>query len=146
MGGIVVKQVWTELFFARLSVKFSSPFGEVNVQQAIIQLANTAIAMSTPTQEYNFPVKGCMFFGVPNRGTEMADTASSILKVLNTVFNVNRNVVHDLENKSQRLANISMEFRTIRHTHSIPVISFFETVRYNYALGVVSHAPFRTWK
>jgi len=79
-----------------------------------------------------------MFFGVPNRGTERADTASSILKVLNTVFSVNRNVVRDLEYKSQRLANISMEFRTIRHTHSIPVISFFETVRYNYALGLVS--------
>lgn len=87
-----------------------------------------------------------MFFGVPNRGTERADTASSILKVLNTVFNVNRNVVRDLEYKSQRLANISMEFRTIRHTHSIPVISFFETVRYNYALGLVSRPLFSHWE
>lgn len=89
-------------------------------------------------KQYKFPVEGCMFFGVPNLGTEHAAGAASILKVLNTVFNVNRNVVQELASKSQRLANIASEFRQIRHEHKIPVISFYETETYNYALGLVS--------
>lgn len=88
--------------------------------------------------QYNFPVEGCLFFGVPNLGTEYADGAAKILRVLNTVFNVNRNVVQELVNKSQRLANIASEFRQIRNEHKIPVISFFETVKYNNVLGLVS--------
>ena len=79
-----------------------------------------------------------MFFGVPGRGTETADKASTVLKILSNVFNVNRHDVYDLGNKSQRLANIASEFRTIRHEHKIPVISFFETVKYNHAFGLVS--------
>lgn len=79
-----------------------------------------------------------MFFGVPNRGTEIANGAEKILTVLNTVFSVNRNVIRELKNKSQRLANIASEFRQIRNEHKIPVISFFETEKYNYALGLVS--------
>lgn len=89
-------------------------------------------------RQYNFPVKGCMFFGVPNHGADVAETASSILTLLNTVFNVNKNVVHDLEYKSQQLANIASLFRQIRKDHNIPVISFYETVKYSYALGLVS--------
>lgn len=92
------------------------------------------------TKQYNFPVKGCMFFGVPNRGADIADTASSILKLLSRVFNVNKNVVRDLEHKSQRLANLASEFRQIRNERIIPVISFFETVKYNSFLGLVSEA------
>lgn len=79
-----------------------------------------------------------MFFGVPNLGTELADGAAKILTVLSTVFNVNRNVLLDLTSKSQRLANIAGEFRQIRHEHKIPVISFFETEKYNSASGLVS--------
>ena len=78
-----------------------------------------------------------MFFGVPNRGADIARTASSILTLLNTVFNVNRNVVHDLESKSQQLANLASEFRQIRKEHNIPVISFYETVTYS-TVGLVS--------
>lgn len=89
-------------------------------------------------KQYDFPVEGCMFFGVPNLGTEYATDAASILRVLNTVFNVNRNVVQEITSKSQRLANIASEFRQIRNEHNIPVISFYETVRFNYALGLVS--------
>lgn len=89
-------------------------------------------------KSYNFPVEGCMFFGVPNLGTEYATGAASILKVLNIAFNVNRNVVQELASKSQRLANIASEFRQIRNEHKIPVISFYETEKYNYALGLVS--------
>lgn len=79
-----------------------------------------------------------MFFGVPNQGSETADTASGFLSVLSTVFNVNKHFVNDLKSKSQRLANIAMEFRTVRHEHYINVISFFETRRYKYALDLVS--------
>lgn len=89
-------------------------------------------------EQYNFPVEGCMFFGVPNRGTEYANDAARLLGVLNTVFSVNRNVVQELKSKSQRLANIASEFRQIRNEHKIPVISFYETETYNYSLGLVS--------
>lgn len=93
------------------------------------------------TKRYNFPVKGCMLFGVPNRGSDIANTASGILKLLNTVFNVNRNMVQDLEKKSQRLANIASQFRQVRHEHNIPVISFFEQQKYGSGLGLVSDEP-----
>ena len=83
-----------------------------------------------------------MFFRVPNRGADIAETASSILKLLGRVFNVNRNVVSDLESKSQQLANLASEFRQIRKERNIPVISFFETVKYNSFLGLVSEAIF----
>lgn len=97
-----------------------------------------SLQQSQLAKQYNFPVEGCMFFGVPNLGTEYASGAASILNVLNTVFNVNRNFVQELKSKSQRLANIASEFRQIRNEHKIPVISFFETEKYNYALGLVS--------
>lgn len=86
-----------------------------------------------------------MFFGVPNRGAELAGTASSILTLLSNVFNVNRNVVHDLESKSQRLANLASEFRQIRKEHNIPVICFFETVTYNNTLGLVGDDHYILW-
>lgn len=113
--------------------------GGIVVKQAIANLANLAIgkSISSTTQPYNFPVKGLMLFGVPNKGSELADTASRILSLLNTVFNVNRRVVHDLEYKSQQLANIATEFRLVRHQRNIPVISFFETQKYNKSLGVI---------
>lgn len=98
----------------------------------------TILQHSQSGSQYNFPVEGCLFFGVPNLGTEYADGAAKILRVLSTVFNVNRNVVQELVNKSQRLANIASEFRQIRNEHKIPVISFFETVKYNNVFGLVS--------
>lgn len=97
----------------------------------------TSLQQPQSARQYDFPVEGCMFFGVPNLGTEHAAGAATVLKVLNTVFNVNRNVVQELISKSQRLANIASEFRQIRNEHKIPVISFYETEKYNYALGLV---------
>ena len=85
-----------------------------------------------------FPVKGCMFFGVPHKGAEIADIASKFLSVLASVFNVNKNNVTDLKPKSQRFANISSTFRSVQSTQNIPVISFYETVEYKHILGVVS--------
>ena len=89
-----------------------------------------------------FPVKGCMFFGVPHRGADVASTASKFLSVLGHVMNVNTNNIKDLKPKSQRFANISSQFRTVRSEHAIPVISFFETVKYNHTLGLVSRTSF----
>ena len=90
------------------------------------------------TERYNFPIRGCMLFGVPNQGTDVANTASKVLTLLSAVFNINRNVVDDLENKSQKLANIASEFRQVRQAHSIPIISFYERQKYSSALGLVS--------
>ena len=110
--------------------------------QAIVALAKGPMTSSglepTPsTKRYNFPVKGCMLFGVPNRGSDVAHTATGILTLLNTVFNVNRNMIQDLDQKSQRLADIASQFRQVRHEHSIPVISFFEQQKYGSGLGLV---------
>lgn len=79
-----------------------------------------------------------MLFGVPNRGSDVADSASKILKLLATVFNVNRSVVQDLQSKSNKLADIAGQFRQIRNEHSIPVISFYEEQKYSSILGLVS--------
>ena len=122
--------------------------GRVNVNprlisyQAIAALADEAMIHSIQepvqsTKRYNFPVKGCMLFGVPNRGSDVAHTATGILKLLNTVFNVNKNMIQDLEKKSQRLADIASRFRQVRHEHTIPVISFFEQQKYGSGLGLV---------
>ena len=119
--------------------------------QAIAALADEALIHSLQeptqsTQRYNFPVRGCMLFGVPNRGSDVAHTATGILRLLNTVFNVNRNMIQDLDKKSQRLADIASRFRQVRHEHSIPVISFFEQKKYGSGLGLVrikySHSSF----
>ena len=78
-----------------------------------------------------------MLFGVPNRGSDVAHTATGILTLLNTVFNVNRNMIQDLDKKSQRLADIASQFRQVRRENSIPVISFFEQQKYGSGLGLV---------
>ena len=111
--------------------------------QAIVALANKATidtydSNPLPHSRSVFPVKGCMFFGVPHKGADIAGTASKFLSMLGHVFNVNTNNIRDLETKSQRFANTSSEFRTVRTEHGIPVISFFETVKYNRTLGLVS--------
>ena len=85
-----------------------------------------------------FPVKGCMFFGVPHKGADVAATASRFLSLLGHVFNVNKKQIQDLKPKSQRFANISSQFRAVQSEHNIPVISFFETVKYNHTIGLVS--------
>lgn len=79
-----------------------------------------------------------MFFGVPNKGSDIADSANTMLKLLNTVFDVNRNVVEDLQSKSHKLASFAGQFRQIRYENNIPVISFYEQQRYNSKLGLVS--------
>lgn len=87
-----------------------------------------------------------MFFGVPHKGADIADIASRILSGLGRVFNVNSNNIQDLKPKSQRFANTSSEFRSIQSQHSIPVISFFETVKYSHALGLVSNIVRIYWE
>ena len=111
--------------------------------QAIVELANEAMTTAIDPESHSqrsaiFPVKGCMFFGVPHKGADIADKASKFLSILAPVFNVNKNNVIDLQPKSQRFANISSEFGSVQSTNNIPVISFYETEKYNRALGVVS--------
>ena len=86
---------------------------------------------------YLFPVKGCLFFGVPHTGAEFADRAFAFLNVLSFVFDVNKSNIKDLESKSQRFAKTSSEFRAVQTEQEFPVISFFETVKYKHH-GVVS--------
>lgn len=93
---------------------------------------------SSPSQgHYIFPVQGCMFFGVPHIGAEIADKASGFLSLLSHVFDVNTKNIGDLKSKSHTFANISSQFRTVQSEHSIPVMSFYETVKYK-RFGVVS--------
>lgn len=105
------------------------------VIQAIVSLANKAIIQagdpdSQSKGQYIFPVKGCMFFGVPHRGAEIADKAFGFLSVLSHLFNVNKHNVRDLKSKSQEFASISSQFRIVQSEHNIPVMSFFETVKF----------------
>ena len=86
---------------------------------------------------YLFPVKGCLFFGVPHKGADIADKALAFLSVLSLVFDVNKSNIKDLKSKSQRFANISSEFRAVQTEQNFPVISFFETVKYKHH-GLVS--------
>ena len=113
---------------------------KLTIVQAIVALANDAVEKTFDPQSpsYIFPVKGCMFFGVPHKGANIAAKASKFLSLLGHVFNVNKNNVQDLEPKSQRFANISSEFRSVQSEHNIPVVSFFETVKYNHTVGLVS--------
>lgn len=113
------------------------------IVQAIVALADDAMKKTfdpqSPSQgRYIFPVKGCVFFGVPHNGANIAAKASKFLSLLGHVFNVNKNNVQDLEPKSQRFVNISSEFRSVQSEHNIPVVSFYETVRYNHTVGFVS--------
>lgn len=114
--------------------------------QAVVALANEAMKQTfdpnSPSRgQYIFPVKGCMFFGVPHKGADIADMASRFLSVLGRVFNVNKNNIQDLKPKSQRFANTSSQFRSVQKEHDIPVISFFETVKHSHAVGLVSWYP-----
>ena len=138
VGGIVIKEVCLPTY-SRESAKLT-------LDQAIVTMANEAMKKTiypNPQAEgrYIFPVKGCIFFGVPHKGAEIADKASGFLSALGLVFNVNKNKIRDLKPKSQRLANISSEFRSIQSQHRIPVVSFYETEEYNKALGLVSLFP-----
>ena len=112
--------------------------------QAIVELGNDAIIdtydpNSILQRPSIFPVKGCMFFGVPHKGAEVAETALKFLSMLAPILNINKNKIKDLKPKSQQFANISSEFRSIQLTRNIPVISFYETVKHSHALGLVSH-------
>ncbi len=112
--------------------------------QAIVALADEAMKRTfddlQPSLQghYVFPVKGCLFFGVPHKGADIADKASGFLSAFSHLLNVNKNNIKDLKPKSQRFANISSEFRSVQSEHNIPVISFYETVRYNHTVGLVS--------
>lgn len=112
------------------------------VIQAIVALANNAMIQagdpgSQSQGQYIFPVKGCMFFGVPHKGAEIADKAFGFLSVLSHLFNVNKHNVRDLKSRSQEFAEISSQFRMVQSEHSIPVMSFFETVKFK-SFGRVS--------
>lgn len=108
-------------------------------------MANEAVSDSVDPQsksqgKYVFPVKGCLFFGVPHKGAKIANLASGILTGLNKVFNVNKHNVHDLTPKSERLARISREFEETHAYLKFPVMSFYETRTLNYAVGQVREA------
>lgn len=116
--------------------------GGIVIKQVIVAFADNAMIQDAQrsahsTERYNFPVKGCMLFGVPNQGTEAANTASKVLTGLSTLFKINRNIVRDLKDKSQRLANIASQFRQVRYEHSIPVFSFYELQNYSSTLGLI---------
>ena len=104
-------------------------------------MANEALTESQ--EKYVFPVHGCLFFGVPHKGAELAETASAVLTWLSKVFNVNKHNVHDLKPKSERLARSSFEFGELRSNFSLPVMSFYETRNMSHTLGMVSAGGFR---
>ena len=132
-GGIVIKEVCLPTY--------GQESAKLTLDQAIVTMASEAIKKTIyPNLQaegrYIFPVNGCMFFGVPHKGAEIAYKASGFLSALGLVFNVNKNNIRGLKPKSQRLANISSEFRSIQSQPRIPIVSFYETEEYNKGVGI----------
>ncbi|KAL9609317.1 MAG: hypothetical protein Q9167_005904 [Letrouitia subvulpina] len=116
--------------------------GGIVIKEAIVKMANEALTnsldpSSTSQGKYIFPVKGCLFFGVPHKGASIAKVATAFLKWFSKAFNINNHNVRDLEPKSERLARVSSEFATTQSNLEIPVMSFYETLALNHTVGLI---------
>ena len=74
-------------------------------------------------------VKGCVFFGVPNTGSEIPSRYAAILTAFNYVGFLRTNMIIDLELKSRKLNQINEAFRQVRGECRFPVQSCYETKR-----------------
>ena len=67
-----------------------------------------------------------MFFGTPHRGSASAETALAFIKAITTLSQGNANMIMELAEKSQKLAEINGKFLQVRNKNSIEVLSCFE--------------------
>ena len=78
---------------------------------------------------FSNPIKGCLFFAVPHKGSGTAGTFAPILQALGTFFDVGSKNVKALQRNSDRLSDIVSQFRTIRQDCNITIISCYELNR-----------------
>ncbi|KAH0544769.1 hypothetical protein FGG08_001136 [Glutinoglossum americanum] len=103
---------------------FGHSIGGIIIKQTVCIIDENAASKS-------HPVRGCVFFGTPHRGSASAETARAFLTLL-ALFTLrnqgNANIVVDIQEKSQALADINGKFLQVRHRDSIGVLSCFEQV------------------
>lgn len=91
-------------------------------------------------RKYVFPVKGCLFFGVPHQGAKLATVITKYLENLVKLLPVNMKNVGDLQFHSDRLERVSKEFETTRSNLDIEVLSFYENRILSQLAGLVSQS------
>lgn len=119
-------------------VLFGHGFGGTLIKHAVSELINFGIG----EEDFQNPVKLCVFFGVPNRGLKQEDDFASILEDLSALV-----LHHDkpstpsfgLGRWNRPLANISKEFAQIQSLHNIEILSFIERPEKEWELVVPSH-------
>jgi hypothetical protein len=77
-----------------------------------------------------------VFFGTPHHGSASAETARAFLEVVTTLIQGNSNIIKELPEKSQKLAEINGKFLQVRNKNGIEVLSCFEQVA-SYGRGKV---------
>ena len=75
------------------------------------------------------PITGCLFFGVPHKGSGTAGKFSPVLEALGIFFDVGSKNVKALKKNSERLSDIATQFRYIRQDCNITVVSCYELNR-----------------
>lgn len=101
--------------------------GGIVVKSVIVGILSQLIG-TDPQGLSESPIKGCLFFGVPHKGTEVA-AFGPILKALGKFLNVSGKNVDALQENSTILSDIAEQFHFIRSDYNIPVISCYELDR-----------------
>ncbi|KAH0545385.1 hypothetical protein FGG08_000526 [Glutinoglossum americanum] len=105
---------------------FGHSLGGLVVKQAACNVVNVGIGVDA---SFESPIKGCFFFGVPHKGSGLADPYGNMLMTMKTVLlggGPNPNMVKDLRQKGNTVSRISMEFNSVRRIHGIKTINCYE--------------------
>lgn len=113
-------------------------FGGILIKHAVLNLINFGLG----EDDFQNPVKLCVFFGVPNRGLKHEDDFASILEELRAMVldtDTPPTPSSGLQRWDGRLANISKEFAQLRSLHDIEVLSLIEKPERKSEMVVPSH-------
>ena len=108
--------------------------------QVIVEMNKTM----SPAQGSNIWswIRGCVFLDVPHGGSKLADWAGILapLEALTGLLQMGK--ITNLGQKCAILNRISDEFSQVRHTHSIPVQSCYETKKMGRVYRKFVNPPF----
>ncbi|KAL8928174.1 MAG: hypothetical protein Q9208_001884 [Pyrenodesmia sp. 3 TL-2023] len=113
-------------------------FGGILIKHAVSNLINFGLG----EDDFQNPVKLCVFFAVPNRGLKQEDDFASILEDLRALV-----LDHDTLSKpslglrrwNRSFANISEEFEKLRSQYDIEILTVVEKPEKEWKLVVPSH-------
>jgi len=72
--------------------------------------------------------KGVVFFGTPHQGSTFATYGATLARALGSVaFKPAPELLRSLKNGSQRLSNLTDEFRQLLEMKPFSIVSFYET-------------------